>query len=314
MNDPGRVAVDGAGNVYFSERGGNRVRMVNGATGVISTVAGGGVVPVGSMICTLQADALGDGCPATAVQLNMPSGLALDTSGNLYIAEEGSHSVRMVSASTGVITIYAGGGSGCSQQTDSVGDGCLAISAQLIAPSGVAFDSASNLYIADASSGRVRMVDTTGVITTVAGNGTPGTSSYPVGALATSVQISPYSVATDAAGNLYILDQTDVNIRKVQNGQIYPVAGNGKAGFSGDGFVANDAELDMTTNLTLDTAGNIYIADLFNNRVRSVGVSLGGQWLSHRRMSVPSVKRNKGLLQIGNTPLSITGLLPVRTS
>jgi sugar lactone lactonase YvrE len=218
--------------------------MVSG--GVIATVAGDATYGYG-----------GDGGPATGAQLNYPVGIALDSAGNLYIADSGNNLVRMVS--NGVISTVAGGGF-------LFGDGGPATSAQLFFPAGVAVDSAGNLYIADTDDDCIRMVSN-GVIITVAGNGTQGFSGD--GGPATSAELySPESVAVDSAGNLYIADTWNYRIRRVSGGMIATVAGNGKPGFSGDGGLAAGAQFSLPEGIAVDSTGDLYAGDWGNNRVR----------------------------------------------
>ena len=227
-------------------------------TNVISTVAGTG-----------SAGYSGDGGPATNAQLNAPFGVAVDASGNLYIAEWSNHRVRKVDAS-GVITTIAGigvGGFG--------GDGGPATQAAVNSPEGVAVDAAGNIYIADSFNNRVRKIDTSGVITTIAGTGAPR---YTGEGDATQVGLNdPSGVAADNNGNLYIADNSSHRIRKLvlATGTISTFAGTGVGGFSGDGGPATAAQLYNPTHLTVDRAGNVYIADYTNNRVRKVNVATG---------------------------------------
>ena len=246
---PRGVALDGAGNLYIADSGNSRIRKVDPA-GVISTVAGDGTRGYG-----------GDGDPAAAAQLASPFGVALDGAGNLYIADQGNNRIRKVDAA-GAITTVAGGGP--------VGDDGAAVAAQLYWPTGVALDGASNLYIADQNNNRIRKVDAAGAITTVAGDGTLGYSGD--GGAATAAQLNrPAGVAPDGSGNLYIADSGNQRIRKVDAaGVITTVAGDGTFGYSGDGGAATAAQLNSPRGVALDGSGNLYIADLFNNRIRKV--------------------------------------------
>ena len=288
LNQPWGVAVDAAGNVYIADTVNNRIRKV--ANGVISTVAGNGTLGYS-----------GDDGPATSAQLSWPAGVAVDSAGNLYVADQNNNRIRKVS--NGVITTVAGNGTpGYS------GDNGSATSAKLYGPQGVAVDSAGNLYIADTSNQRIRKV-LNGVIATAAGNGPDlyGNGGYSGdNGPATSARLNqPWGVAVDFAGNLFIADYGNNRIRKVSNGVIttainwsYPqgvavdaagnlfiadnygrisklsngvittVAGTGMQGFSGDNGPATGAQLSGPAGVAVDAAGNVYVADFGNNRIR----------------------------------------------
>ena len=250
LSRPYGVAPDGMGNLYIADATNHRIRKVDSA-GVISTVAGDGTFGFG-----------GDGGPAVAAQLASPSRVALDGSGNLYIADTNNHRIRKVDAA-GVITTVAGDGT-----RGYGGDGGPAVAAQLYFPYGVAPDGMGNLYIADTSNHRIRKVDASGMITTVAGDGTLGFGGD--GGPAVAAQLSrPYGVAPDGTGNLYIADRNNHRIRKVDAaGVISTVAGDGTLGFGGDGGPAVLAQLYGPRGVALDEAGNLYIADNGNDRIR----------------------------------------------
>ena len=228
--------------------------------GIITTVAGNGEWGYG-----------GNGGPATDAILYNPSGVATDSAGNLYIADTDNNRIRKVDvngtitkvAGDSPIQVYSSGGFG--------GDGGPATNALLNHPGGIAFDSAGNLYIADSENNRIRKVDVNGVITTVAGGGTSGLGD---GGPATKAELFiPSDVALDAAGNLYIADSYNGGrIRRVDvSGVITTVAGGGTSGL-GDGGPATNAGLGPA-GVALDAAGNLYIADLGNDRIRKVDVA-----------------------------------------
>ena len=257
---PSATVFDAAGNLYFVETGNHVVRKVTSA-GVITTVAGNGVQGFS-----------GDSGPATAAQLDSPAGLALDSSGDLFIADSHNHRIREVSSATGTIATIAGTGApGFS------GDGGPATSAQLDRPTALAFDSAGNLYLADTSNHRVRRIAVaTGEITTVAGNGIEAFAGDNGPATAASID-SPTGLALDASGNLYIADTHNGRVREVAaaNGLIFTVAGAGVVGgnvqsFGGDNGPATAAGLALPRGLTMDSAGNLYFADSANHRIRRI--------------------------------------------
>lgn len=248
LSTPFGVAVDSAGNLYIADRDNYRIRKV--LNGIISTVAGNGVSGYS-----------GDNGPAASAQMSDPQGLAVDSAGSLYVADEGNNCIRKIS--NGVITTVAGNGAPGSR-----GDGGPATSAELFFPFGVAVDSFGNLYIADAFSFRIREVSN-GVISTIAGTGQSGFSGD--NGLAINAQLnSAESVAVDSAANVYIGDNLNYRVRKVSKGVISTVAGNGAPGFSGDGGPATTAQLAFPDGVALDTAGNLYISDFSDQRVRKV--------------------------------------------
>jgi uncharacterized protein (TIGR03437 family) len=199
----------------------------------------------------------GDGGLAANAGLNLPEGIALDSGGNLYIADTQDNAIRKVS--NGAITTVAGNGT-----PGHSGDGGPAISAELFNPTGVAVDAVGNLYIADSFNNRIRKVSN-GVITTVVGNGNYGFSGD--NGLATSAELAlPEGIAADAGGNLHIADSGNSRIREVSNGVITTVAGGGSS--LGDNGPATNAQLAAPEGVAVDAAGSLYVADAFNNRTR----------------------------------------------
>jgi len=250
---PDGVALDSLGNLFITDVLNLRVRRVDGATQTISTVAGGG--------------SGGDNGPATAVQMVKPQGVAADATGNIFIADTYSHRIRRVDATTQVVTTVAGTGtSGFS------GEGGPGESAELKYPMGVAQDTFGNLFIADMLNERIRRLDAVSqIITTVAGTGFYGYNGD--GSTATAAQLnSPIAVAVDGSGNLFIADQLNQRIRRVdaKTQVITTVAGNGTAGFNNDGVLATTAELNGPSGVAVDGSGNLFIADTINNRIRRV--------------------------------------------
>ena len=246
------LTIDASGNVYFSHLSGHRIRKVD-SMGTITIIAGTG-----------ESGFSGDGGLATAAMLNNPSAVAVDSSGNLYIADSGNHRIRKVDTS-GTITTIAGTGAGGFS-----GDRGLATAASLNFPISVKLDSSGNLYISDYNNHRVRKVDTSGTITTVAGVGDSRYSGD--GGPATAARLNePSATAVDSSGNLYIADYNNHRVRKVDtSGTITTIAGTGERGFSGDGGLAVAAKLAWPEAVAVDGSGNLYIADTNNNRVRRV--------------------------------------------
>jgi sugar lactone lactonase YvrE len=251
LNVPIDVAVDGAGNVYVADQVGNRVRRI-APDGVITTVAGTGV-----------AGFSGDGLAATGAMLANPAGLGVDAAGNLYIADLVNHRIRRVSTS-GIITTIAGTGT-----AGFSGDGGQATSAQLNNPFDVAVDATGNVYIADAGTHRVRKVSVSGMITTIAGSGSPGFSGD--GGQATSAQLrAPQRVAVGPDATVYVTDSGSLRVRAITAATIATVAGNGVAGFSGDGGPAIAASLQAPAGLAVDVSGSLLITDIGRPSVRKV--------------------------------------------
>jgi uncharacterized protein (TIGR03437 family) len=249
---PTSVAVDQFGNLLIVETGAHRVRQV-AADGLIRTIVGTGTAGLGP-----------DLLPPTQTQLRAPQGICLDRSGNLYVADTDNHRVLLVPAQ-GVVSTVAGNGA-----QGMAGDNGAAPLAELNQPTACALDSAGNLYIADTYNHRIRKVDTTGAITTVAGNGAPGESGDEGPAQAASLN-TPRGLAVDDNGNIYISDTGNSCIRQVtSDGLIHLIGGAATAGFSGDGGPALSAWLNTPGGILLDGSGDLYFADTNNNRVREL--------------------------------------------
>lgn len=241
---PIAIAADNAGDLLIADTayGTSRIRMVD-TKGIITTIAGG------APCCNL-----GDGGPATAAYIGIPYGLALDGSGNLFIAQVDRQNSLVRKVSGGFISTIAGGG-------QSSGDGGSATGVSLARPLGVAADGAGNVYIAEANGNRVRKVTSAGVITTVAGTGAATTSGD--GGPATQAGVdSPYHVAVDAAGDIFITQMNDARVRMVSpGGTITTIAGTGSGGSSGDGGAGASATLDRPAGIALGNCSQIYVAE-----------------------------------------------------
>lgn len=254
LSQPSAVIFDTNGNLYISDSNNNRVRKVD-TNGIISTVAGNGA----------QFPPAGSGT-ATSVAINFPIGLALDKAGNLYIADNGNFCVRKVSPAGSLTTVAGQVGT-----PGSSGDGFPATSALLNGVIGVAVDNSGNIYIADSGNNRIRKVNTFGTISTIAGTGTAGYSGD--GGSATLAKLyAPAGLYVDIYSNILIADTGNQYIRKITNGIIVAVAGNGVAGFSGDGGAALSANVCFPRTVSVDKSGNLYVAD-YSNRVRMVGTN-----------------------------------------
>jgi len=254
LNAPIGITVDRSGNVYFSEFNNNCVRKVS-TSGIITTYAG-----------SYNSGYRGDGGPATAAWLYHPAGLTVDFNGNLYIADRYNHCVRKV-APSGIITTFAG-----TNSSGYTGDGGPATAAELMEPYGLTVDRHGNVYISDRSAERIRKVSTSGIITTIAGDGFAGLPGD--GGMATDATLSyPMGIAVDSNDNLYIVEAGGPRIRKVSpSGIISHFAGSDRrlSGFGGDGAVSSAALFNAPYGVALDSVGNMYVADNGNHRIRRI--------------------------------------------
>ncbi len=283
LSTPCGIALDGAGNLFIADQGNNVIRRVDVVTQMITTVAGGGASASG-------VDGLGDGLQATRALLNGPSDVAVDAAGNLFISDSMHGLIRKVDA-TGVITVYAGGGT--SSGTDGLGDGGPARQASLRDPLGMGLDAAGNLFIADSENGKVRRVDaTSGIITALA---TPFTT--------------PSAVRVDPAGNVYVADSAQNVVSQMNAAGGILIAGTVAALYTGDGGPANLATLSSPSALALDANGNIYISDYANNAIRKITVQPPTLTFSTTLVGQVSPSQGLQIMNTGNQNLVFSGLI-----
>ena len=261
LNAPAALLLDASQDILISDSGNSAIRKITAATKVISTYAGNGHLSYS-----------GDFGLAANAQLDSPSGVSVDSFGNLFIADQYNSEIREVGGSNGEIKGVAGSG-----KAGYSGDGGPAAKAQVNEPFGVFVDAAENVFIADTQNHAIRKVTAaTGIISTVAGNGTHGYSGD--GGPATSAQLNePAGVAVDRAGDIFIADSSNNVIREVvaSTGVIKTVAGTGQFGYRGDNGLAVSAELEDPSALQVDASGNLFIADTGNNVIREVAASTG---------------------------------------
>lgn len=262
LNGPAGITFDASGNMYIADKFNERIRRVDATVGNISTVAGNGAHG------GWNGAAFGNGGMATAAALTYPVATAFDASGNMYIADNGSQTVRKIDATTGVITRFAGTHAGGYN-----GDGIAASTAKLNNPRGLAVDGSGNVYISDCWNNRIRKVDPSGQISTYAGNGTKGYAGD--GGPATAANIfGSWGITLDDCGNLYICDYDNYVVRKVNtSGTISTFAGNHLRGYTGDGGTPDSARVYLPSSLAIDGSDNVYIADYGNIVVRIVGTT-----------------------------------------
>ena len=293
FNHPSSVQVDGAGNVYIADSGNDVIRVLNSATGTVSTVAGTGTGGYS-----------GNGGQATAATLQTPNGMAFDASGNLYLADTGNNVVRMINATSGVISTVAGNGT-----AGFSGDGGSATRAALHGPWGIAVSSAGELFIADQSNNRIRKVSTSGVITTIAG--ASAAAFQGDGGLATAARLNtPAAVLLDNVGNLYISDSGNNRVRKINasSGIISTIAGGHS---SSDNNPATSASLSGPYALAMDGMGDLFLADVLHNRIRKVSSNQAILIYATQRVNSVSAAQNEIIENDGTAPLSLTSLTAV---
>jgi trimeric autotransporter adhesin len=264
------TTIDKDGNIYVADGYANVIRKVDASDGKISTVAG--KFENGSMP---RYD--GDGGAATSAHLNLPLGIAVAASGNIYIADAGNNVVRKVTAATGIITTFAGSAPGLQGYT---GDGGPANKATFFVPYDLAVDAEENVYIVDAQNNVVRKIAaSTGIITSIAGIGPTGEGFFGDGFAAGSAKFKAlHGIAVDAAGNIYLADSGNHAVRKISSvtGIITTIAGSGvDYGYTGDGGLATAAKLYAPSRVTVDATGNVIIADQGNNVIRKISSTTG---------------------------------------
>ncbi|MGZ3866424.1 MAG: NHL domain-containing protein [Bacteroidia bacterium] len=242
------MTVDSAGNIYLPDS--NCIRMVN-TSGIINTIAG-----------TRIAGFSGDGGPATSARMKSANGIAVDRKGNVYFCD--GNRIRMINTSGIINTIVGNGTAGFT------GDGGLASAAQVSSPGGLAVDTAGNLYINDQGNVRIRKVDKTGIITTIAGTGTVGTTGDGGPAISAEINTPNYDLAVDLQGNIYFPDNNRLRKITAATGIISTIAGTGATGFSGDGGPATAATFFNLISVSVDKFGKVFITDNYNHRVRLV--------------------------------------------
>ncbi len=259
------LAIDTAGNLYIADTGNSRIRRVDAASHIITTIAGKGEAYSNGGFA-------GDGGPATDALISAPFAIAIDSSGNIFFSDTGNNRIRRIDTTGRINTVAGDGFKNNSGQGRFAGDGGPATAASLFAPTGVAFDAQGNLYIGDTLNLRVRRVAPDGIITTVAGNGSFGFSGDGGPATAASF-IAPNHLAIDSRGRYYLIDSGAGRVRAVENGIITTFAGRSNFRFSGDGAAANRAAFHFPRQLAVDSAGNLFIADQLNFRIRRIDTS-----------------------------------------
>jgi len=291
LNSPNCIAIDGSRNIYIVDQL-HRIRKISSSTGIISTIAGNGYYGTGG------SGYYGDGVPSPTSTLNNPSGIAIDSLDNIYIADGNNHMIRKITASTGIINTIAGNGT-----AGYGGDGNLASLATLNYPKDLAIDRSGNIYFIDGGIRIRKIAANTGIISTVAGN--PNGSEND-GIAATSALLNNITTLTiDPLNNLYI--STINYVRKVtaSTGLISTIAGNGTFGFSGDGGSVSAASFSRIEGLAIYGVSNLFIADLYNDRIRKVNYGVFN-FIATENQTICYGNSPDSL--IGNTPIGGNGI------
>ncbi len=260
LNFPEALCLSKDGNIYIADVGNNRIRKLNLSTRIISTIAG---IDSGGYN--------GDGIPATASQLFIPSAVVTDTTGNIYIGDGLNHRIRKINKTTGIISTIAGNGN-----IGNTGDGGAATNAEIYGPVGLTFDKFSNLYIADCQNHNVRKVAPNGIISTIAGNGTPGFTGDGGPATDATFNTPSYAIM-DNYGNIIIDDNFNCAMRKIDatTGIVTTIAGNGTCGYRGDGGLAVHALVSYPYGIFIDKQNDIYFAEYGNGVIRKIDGTTG---------------------------------------
>lgn len=257
---PNSFALDSLGNIYIADNTNYRIRKINTA-GIITTIAGVGIMGYS-----------GDGGPATIAEIGVAHGIIVDLAGNIYFTEWANHTVRKINKA-GIITTIAGTGI-----AGFGGDGGYATAAQLAAPGGLLIDKIGNIYVCEVLNNHIRKIDTSGIITSIAGTGIGVAGGYSGdGGPATTANLKyPSFCAWGPDGGLFFCQWPHAVVRKIDTfGIITTVAGNGTSGYSGDSGLATNAQLNHPTGIAVDTFGNIYISECFSHVIRKVDAATG---------------------------------------
>jgi hypothetical protein len=317
FNAPAYIKLDVAGNIYVADTGDNAIRVINtqstsitiaGVTipaNYIATVVGTGTAcaaPTASPAC-------GDTGQASVATLHTPRGVYVDASGNIYVVDNKDYRIRKVNASTGIITTVVGTGTICSTSTAACGDGGVATSATIASAHGIYVDPSGQIYIADTTDNRIRMVNTAGIISTIAGTGASGVTGS--GGSATSAEfIYPGDTLADAAGNVYIAGGNSNNVDLINSGMLITIAGSsaGTGGYSGNGGNSQNALINDAQSIAFDLQGNLYLAESISNVIRKLSVGNSVATYANQAEGVTSVPQTINVINTGSSSLNVNSL------